>query len=183
MSVFVFVHWHHSFNSTVFPVCIYCIHLSRHRTTKARDSFPQQTDLVDELNGRLNSHSYSYQAQIEFAFRVETKRKSSKHPIHLSHHIMLTMKSPRCCCRHHGCYLTLLCVLAAVSSVHGLALPTKWLAKVRPIRLRGLSLDGNSYLENLDALSGKKFRRKQVVQNIIDGSDDVVAMVASQELR
>jgi hypothetical protein len=48
-------------------------------------------------------------------------------------------------------------------------------------------VDSNSrrttYLENLDDLSGKKFRRKQVVQNIIEGSDEVVAKVASQEFR
>jgi hypothetical protein len=104
------------------------------------------------------------------------------------------MKSQRCCCcRHYSycCLITLLCILASsVSTIHGLALPSRpLLSLLRTVKTPGglWSVDSNSrrttYLENLDDLSGKKFRRKQVVQNIIEGSDEVVAKVASQEFR
>lgn len=39
-----------------------------------------------------------------------------------------------------------------------------------------------SHLEYLDSLSGKKFRRQNVVKTVIDTSDEVVSKLASQEL-
>ena len=106
--------------------------------------------------------------------------------------VIITIMTNRC--------LAFFCTIVSIAVTNGLTLRPKNTIRFRGIRqfATGSGIPPNptersrrqqeiedrriSHLEYLDSLSGKKFRRNNVVKTVIDTSDEVVSKLASQEL-